>query len=63
MLFKLYFDAHRKDGLIWNIEIGHNILNVRHVQLNGVKVATKYRGKDSEQPKAYIYGNARGHLS
>lgn len=61
--FKLYFDEHRDDLLVWEVEAKEqggqtSILNVKYVHIIGLFLTTTYLGKDGETPKAYLSGCA-----
>lgn len=58
--FKLYFDSHREDGLVWEVAYSNrnHVYKIRHFKevWIDVPVKTVYYGKNADQPKAVIKG-------
>lgn len=64
--FRLYFDAHRADKLVW--EVGHakngqsyKISHYKEVSI-AVPVKTIYYGKNAKQPKAVVLGKCKNMM-
>lgn len=52
---KVCFEAHRKDGLVWSVQVGKQPWqSFRAVVFCGVVGQTRYRGPKAPQPRAYL---------
>lgn len=54
----LFFEAHREDGRVWGIRYGREWFAVKRVCIHG-QMVTRYRGRSSPMPKAFLYGLGR----